>query len=310
VIIFAPLNQLIGLFGSFNDYDLTKGSVLNHFLQTAVVLFGYGKKLLFLVGPDPSDCYYWLSNIFVRLAGLLIIVVTPALLMMIILVYMLLVFLAFTGWGTLLVLLFPKEGNNIGSDSTHRRNIIWNQWYQVFMKYLIFLQVSLFGYWNGRAYNYFGIYQPEYIRDMNEEHLVKDPDDDKLLIFRPSALISSLISIRASIYLLIPYCSFICVYCRFTAGHPLLGQEKRFTLKTGDKKLREDNLRRDDCDEIQLKYLDMICYPDDQIMKLKKSDGYLYYIEYVHLFVDRSRVIQWGIGLYSLVVTVGLLCDS
>ena len=49
-------------------------------------------------------------------------------------------------------------------------------------------------------------------------------------------------------------------------------------------------------------------------MKLKKGDGYLhntlYWIEYFHLFVDRSRVIQWGIGLYTLVVTVGLLFNS
>jgi hypothetical protein len=194
-------------------------------------------------------------------------------------------------------------------------------WYLVMCKYLLFLQVSLFGMWDNAAYKAYGILNQEYSINMNMNlhaairHAAAGGNVAPLS-FDPSVLVHSMISIRAVLFLLIPKLSFICVFCKNTAAFPLLASEVE-SREMKDLPVYKSIMGADP-DLITNKFLDrkisidfLPLHPvniESDIDPTKNATSYvLYWMNYINEYVQKSRRIQWLYGAYLTAVSMGIL---
>ena len=206
-------------------------------------------------------------------------------------------------------------------------------WYLVLQKYIVFLKVSLLGIWTEAEYKAFGILNHEYSINMNF-HLhsaIETAIKSKCVTsapptyaptyapisYDPSVLVHSLISVRAVLYLLIPKLSLICVYCKNTAAYPLFTDSvsreiKGLSADSCIKRIFTDAVvaNHNFLDrQISINFLPLWAPNiESDIDPAKSTTSYvLYWMNYINVMMNYSRMIQWSYGVYLTGVSMGIL---
>ncbi len=159
-------------------------------------------------------------------------------------------------------------------------------WSYVFRRYKVFLLAALFGIWDDLSYQIFSIPNDEYGISLNEY-------SDDAGFYDPSDLMWSIISIRSVLFLLIPYCSILCIFCKNTAGSPLFFNSL----------VREYN-------GIPVRYPIPWARPNlSRHEHVQHYNWFFYSIVWIHEYARQSRGMQWIFGLYNTIVSVGVVFD-